>query len=220
MHHLLGYVIGTTDLALRYTRDPVDEQWLSLWGSQQVLVQTDASFAPAGEKSHESTFLFVQGHLAGWLTARQPFMAASTAEAELLSTMTGFVYGRAQGCYICQELWGAKALLTVQNDNTAAISIVSGDSTNWRSRHLRIRSHVVRQAVRDGQLSLSHVPGDWNVSDAGTKSLPLPRLKLLRNGMGLVSISTVAEKDAVRKLQGVVLALTVASAAGRQCSFS
>ena len=217
VHHLLGYVIGTTDLALRYTRDPVDEQWLSLWGSQHVVVQTDASFAPAGEKSHESTFLFVQGHLAGWLTARQPFMAASTAEAELLSTMTGFVYGRAQG-YICQELFGAKVPLTVQNDNTAAISIVSGDSTNWRSRHLRIRSHVVRQAVREGQLSLSHVPGEWNVSDAGTKSLPLPRLKLLRNGMGLVSISTVAEKGAVRKLQGVVFALTVASATGQHDS--
>ena len=211
-HHLLGYVIGTADL--RYAKEPVDEQWLSLWGSQQVLVQTDASFAPAGEKSHESTFLFVQGHLVGWLTARQPFMAASTAEAELLSTMTGFVYGRAQG-YVCQELWGSKALLTVQNDNTAAISIVSGDSTNWRSRHLRIRSHVVRQAVRGGHLSLSHVPGEWNVSDAGTKSLSLPRLKLLREGMGLVNISVIAEKSAVRKLQGVVLVLTAVSAAGQ-----
>ena len=180
-----------------------------------MLAQTDASFAPAGEKSHESTFLFVQGHLVGWLTARQPFMAASTAEAELLSTMPGFVYGRAQG-YICLELWGSKAQLTVQNDNTAAISIVSGDSTNWRSRHLRIRSEVVRQAVRDGQLSLSHVPGEWNISDAGTKSLPLPRLKMLRDGMGLVSISAAAEKCTVRKLQGVVFALTVASAAGRR----
>ena len=215
VHHLLGYVIGTADLALRYAKEPVNEQWLSLRGSQQVLVQTDASFAPAGEKSHESTFLFVQGHLVGWLTARQPFMAASTAEAELLSTMTGFVYGRAQG-YVCQELWGSKALLTVQNDNTAAISIVSGDSTNWRSRHLRIRSHVVRQAVRGGHLSLSHVPGEWNASDAGTKSLPLPRLKLLRDGMGLVNISVIAERSAVRKLQGVVLVLTVASAAGQR----
>ena len=213
-YHLLGYVIGTTDLVLRYTRDSEDEQWTSLWGSRRVLVQTDASFAPAGEKSHESTFLFAQGHLVGWLTARQPFMAASTAEAELLSTMTGFVYGRAQG-YVCQELWGTKALLTVQNDNMATISIVSGDSTNWRSRHLRIRSHVVRQAVRDGELALSHVPGEWNIADAGTKSLPLPRLKRLREGMGLVSISIVAEKSVVRKLQGVVLALTVASATGQ-----
>ena len=214
-HHLLGYVIGTADLALRYTREPVGEQWLSLWGSQQVLAQTDASFAPAGEKSHEATFLYVQGNLVGWLTARQPFMAASTAEAELLSTMTGFVYGRAQG-YICQELWGSKPSLTVQNDNTAAISIVSGDSTNWRSRHLRIRSQVVRQAVRSGQLTLSHVPGEWNVSDAGTKSLPLPRLKVLRDGMGLVSVSVITDRSAVRKLQGVVFALTVASATGQR----
>ena len=214
VHHLLGYVIGTGDLALRYTKEPVDQQWLSLWESRQVLAQTDASFAPSGEKSHESTFLFVQGHLVGWLTARQPFMAASTAETELLSTMTGFVYGRAQG-YVCRELWGSDAPLTVQNDNTAANSIVSGDSTNWRSRHLRIRSHVVRGAVRSGQLSLSHVPGEWNISDAGTKSLPFPRLKRLRDGMGLVSVSLVVEKSEVRKLQSVVFALTVASAAGQ-----
>ena len=82
--------------------------------------------------------------------------------------------------YICQELWGAKALLTVQNDNTAAISIVSGDSTNWRSRHLA--SDRMLFDKRSGTASFLFLTFLANVSDAGTKSLPFPRLKLLRNG--------------------------------------
>ena len=218
--HLLGYVVGTKELCLQYGREPSQGSVFVACKHDQVVGQTDSSFAPAGEKSHEATFVFVNHHLIGWLTCRQPFMTASTAETELLSVMTGFSFGRAL-CYLVEDLRGMTPELLVQNDNTAAISVVAGDSTNWRSRRLRIRSEVLRQEVRAGSLILSHIPGERNVSDAGTKSLSVARLRKLRDGIGLIVVvpgagsGGVGSVVAARKLQTAILALTLAAAAGQ-----
>ena len=185
---LLGYLIHSHNFHLKYRQEFVKQGQPGATAtpdsSNTVEAQTDSAFAPCCERSQECTLVYSQGDLTGWITGRQPFTAASTAESELLSLMSGFCFGRAQ-IYVLWELLGKEPRLVVVNDNMASISIVNNDSNNWRSRHLRIRAHVLREQARAGALDVVHIEGLKNISDAGTKSLPYPRLALLREGMGL-----------------------------------
>ena len=196
---LLGYLIHSHNFHLKYRQEFVKQGQPGATAtpdsSNTVEAQTDSAFAPCCERSQECTLVYSQGDLTGWITGRQPFTAASTAESELLSLMSGFCVGRAQ-IYVLWELLGKEPGLVVVNDNMASISIVNNDSNNWRSRHLRIRAHVLREQARAGALDVVHIEGLKNISDAGTKSLPYPRLALLREGMGLQD----CKKRAFRRL--------------------
>ena len=222
--HLVGYLVTTQSLCLRYKAEHARQgepgATTTVDSKGVIEAMTDSSFAPGRERSQEAVYVYTEGSLTGWITARQPFTAASTAEAELLSTMSGFCFGRAQ-TYILWEFLGTEPQLTVVNDNMASIAIVNGDSNNWRSRHLRIRAHVLREQVRAGALTVVHIEGAKNVSDAGTKSLPLPRLSLLRTGMGLLEgprqeveapkVKALMEVSA-NQIRAAVLAAAIAAA--------
>ncbi|CAE7721558.1 GIP [Symbiodinium sp. CCMP2592] len=227
---LIGYLVYTQDLCLRYraTYSCQGEPGATATPNAEGVIEamTDSAFAPVCERSQESTLVYTQGSLTGWNTGRQPFTAASTAESELLSLMTGFSFGRAQ-TYVLQEFMGKVPRLVVLNDNMASISIVNGDSNGWRSRHLRIRAHVLREQAKQGHVVVGHIEGAKNIADAGTKALPYPRLKLLRDGMGLDAVRNVHDarpKGATKvidpasaaKIQAVVLTLAAVTAEAQQ----
>ena len=221
--HLIGYLKGTRAVALRYTKEWATQgqpgSMATPTAQNIVEAQTDSAFAPTCERSQEAVFVFTQGDLTAWITSRQAFTAASTAESELISTLTGFHFGRAQ-LYVFAEYQGELPRFFLLNDNAASIAVLTNDSNSWRTRHLRIRSHVLREQVRWGEVTVLHVAGEFNISDAGTKSLPHPRLSRLRVGMGLVEgLRKGLEIGGVdaqgRKLQAVILALSLVSAAGQ-----
>ncbi|CAE7310588.1 RE2 [Symbiodinium natans] len=231
--HLLGYLYRTKDFGLLYTDQyPAQGETgsvASVNGKYVVEAQTDAAFAPTCERSHEATMVYSLGSLTGWLSTRQPFVAASTAEAELLSVTTGFSYGRSQR-FVIEEIEGCKVDLRILNDNLAATTICNAQSTNWRTRHLRIRAAHLRQQISDGECSVSHVPGECNTADLGTKALQPSRFERLRAMMGVLSFSEVTARERTSSavvssgppveeaLRVIVAALCVASAKGQPLS--
>ncbi|CAE7809808.1 RE1 [Symbiodinium sp. CCMP2592] len=229
--HLLGYLCRTKDFGLLYTDQyPVQGEpgsVASVTGKYVVEAQTDAAFAPTCERSHEATMVYTEGSLTGWLSTRQPFVASSTAEAELLSLTTGFSYGRSQR-FVIEEVEGCKIDLRVLNDNLAATTICNSPSTNWRTRHLRIRAAHLREQISEGECSVSHVEGARNTADLGTKALQPQRFEMLRAMMGVVSLSEVTARPAAatvssgppveEALRVVVAALCVASVKGQPLS--
>ena len=63
-------------------------KWEELtWKRDKAMLESvsDASFAPTGGRSVETAQTFWAGSLVSWCGGRQPFAAASAAEAELLS---------------------------------------------------------------------------------------------------------------------------------------
>ena len=231
--HLLGYLYRTKDFGLLYTDQyPAQGETgsvASVNGKYVVEAQTDAAFAPTCERSHEATMVYSLASLTGWLSTRQPFVAASTAEAELLSVTTGFSYGRSQR-FVIEEIEGCKVDLRILNDNLAATTICNAQSTNWRTRHLRIRAAHLRQQISDGECSVSHVPGECNTADLGTKALQPSRFERLRAMMGVLSFSEVTVRERTSSvvvssgppveeaLRVIVAALCVASAKGQPLS--
>ena len=70
-------------------------------------------------------------------------------------------------------------------DSSAALAIVAGDTSSWKTRHLRKRARYLRLKVSRGEIALRHCPGLTMVADIGTKPLHAPRLETLKESMGM-----------------------------------
>ena len=135
-----------------------------------VEVYCDASFGSQEYKSTSGFTAFYAGFLVFWLTVHPPFIALSTAEAELLSVMDGVAATRRVSSLVeeLEEKGGEERLFS---DSAAAISIVSGSSGSLRTRHLRLRASALTEAVRNKEFLLQHCPGQFLVADGFTKQL-------------------------------------------------
>ena len=136
----------------------------------------DISFAPQGERSSQGIMIFYGGSPIQWEASKQPFCAMSTAEAELL----GY-------CEAMQVVQALEALLVVLHgrdnfekllcgDNSSAISILTKPDGPWRTRHLRLRSHGLREklASQRGDWKLRHQKGTELIADFLTKPITVP----------------------------------------------
>ena len=87
------YVAGTLELRLRYDRcqagDRGGDKALAFSRAMSAIeVFRDASFAPAGARSHQGLLGMYGEGLIQWEATRQPFAALSAAEAELVGLQT------------------------------------------------------------------------------------------------------------------------------------
>ena len=127
----------------------------------------DISFAPQGERSCQGILVFYGGSPVQWEACRQPFCAMSTAEAELLS-YAGSPSIRSPTNRLEKLLCG---------DNSSAISILTKPDGPWRTRHLRLRSHGLREKLssQKGDWKLRHQKGTELIADFLTKPIILFR---------------------------------------------
>ena len=71
-------------------------------------------------------------------------------------------------------------------DNQSAIALINlDDSVNERSKHIEVRYHWIRDAVRKGLIFLSHISSDLNISDILTKPLDRNAHTRLTSALGL-----------------------------------
>ena len=171
----LKYVASTMTLGLEYKRDPGpmlgEFQQLSLPRSSDTLeLYSDASHAPAGGKSMQTTIAAWRGSLVAWEATRQPFVTLSSAEAELVS-MVHSVQMSDSIVPVIEELIQTDMRIALMADNAAALASFAPSSGSWRNRHLRLRAASARERVELGTLTAAYVPGDLQVADVGTKPL-------------------------------------------------
>jgi hypothetical protein len=75
-------------------------------------------------------------------------------------------------------------------DNQSAIALINlDDSVNERSKHIEIHFHWIRDAVRKGIISPSHIPSELNISDILTKPLDRNSHSHLTSSLGLSGLS-------------------------------
>ena len=106
-------------------------------------------------------------------------MTLSTAESELMALLEGLVALRCVKS-IVQMIQPGKVEGRMYSDSTSAISIVSGTTGSWRTRHLRIRAQGLREALDRGETTLEHL----------SKQLQGALLKQFLHALGLRPEST------------------------------
>ena len=155
------------------------------WGPRENLLQrrtqqtlevfTDISYATGGKgRSVQGLVAYYGGSPVAWSSSRQAFATLSTTESELVSMCEALVLGNSVGSLVAEVQQHPVEELTrvMYADNLGAISLAKGGAAaSWRTRHLRIRSHALRDAVTSGGWILLHLRGDELVADGLTKAL-------------------------------------------------
>ena len=183
-HHVLRYLNRTKDMALWYTPCRKDD-----WGENNVLhlprsmerleVYCDTSFGleHEGGRSVQGTFVEWGGSPIQWSSSRQPFVASSTGEAELIGYSEGHQQGLSIGAIL--QTMEVSPTYVLYGDCKSALSLATTETGPWRTRHLRLRAHRLREALRTSATdpqqepawSARHLGGNDLVADGLTKPL-------------------------------------------------
>ena len=191
-HHLIRFVRHSPDVALKYGSAPNDYgrwgqlQWKQTDGAIDVF--SDASFMTDSEsRSIGSAQMYWGGAIVMWNCGKQPILSASTAEAELISLADAFTMGRSLRPLIeafCTHI-STPCHAGLYTDNSAALQLCTLDAGSWRTRHLRLRGNMIRQATERGEWSAAHIEGVYMPADLGTKPVGPTRFEDLVNLTGL-----------------------------------
>ncbi len=184
--HVLKYLAGTTHYGLCYgVCDPMDwnpEDGLQTAPSMdQVDVFVDSSFSLEHEQYRSVTGVVLQqgGAPISWTSGRQPFIASSTTEAEILGYSESLQ--QAESLDMLLKVFNVDSRFNLYGDSKSALALSTGEGGPWRTRHLRLRSAKLRETLRtsregrDGcdqpKWTARHLPGVKLVADGLTKAL-------------------------------------------------
>ena len=108
-----------------------------------------------------------------WECKRQPLVTMSTMESEYVAASRCVNAIKAINKFLDFVSMCASAPAPLYEDNQACIVVADNEYSVYRprTRHIAIRFHNVKDAVRDGTVKLIHVWTKHQVADIFTKSL-------------------------------------------------
>ena len=182
---LKGYLASNPDDGLVFSTLEEVERTLD--------VETDSSFAPSGEASHGAYIVTLCGCPIFWRSGRQSLVTLSTAESEMVEVVEGMMAGEAIAVIAEELMLGIQK--RIWTDSQSAVSILTSEGGNWRTRHLRMRSAAARQAIQRGEWLLRHRMGEELAADLGTKALTSARLEKLKTAMGMKTVPEESQEE-------------------------
>lgn len=80
---------------------------------------------------------------------------------------------------------GATTLLV---DNQSAITMAKNPVHHGRTKHIRVKYHAIREAVKIGDIFLKHCRTDDQLADVLTKSLGKDKFELFRERLRVLQV--------------------------------
>ncbi|CAI7885822.1 unnamed protein product [Closterium sp. NIES-53] len=158
---VFNYLQNTADMGLVY-------------GGGDLVLRgyTDSDYANEEGRHSVGGYVFTLGGAAvSWKTKRQTVIATYTAEAEYIALFEG----AREATYLrrlCEDLGFRQQDPTVIFvDNQSAIALATGEQMSQRIKHMDIRYHWTRKAVRDGVVWPEYCPTAQQAADYLTKPL-------------------------------------------------
>lgn len=176
--HLLRYIRGTTELCLTFDAEA---------GKRIILGYADADWGGCLDTRRSTTsYLFKTfGGLVAWKSRRQPTVALSTAEAEIMAS----VDAAKQAVWLKQLLGGLKIStegpIPIFNDNMGAIQLSQHPGSHDRTKHIDMRHLWPREKVVDDTVTMKYVSTNDNIADTLTKPLPIIKAEPFAQALGL-----------------------------------
>lgn len=72
-------------------------------------------------------------------------------------------------------------------DSKSAISMAKNPVDHGRTKHIRIKFHAIREAVKNGEVAVEYCPTKEQLVDIFTKGLSTDQFKFLRDKLGVCS---------------------------------
>ena len=158
---LIRYLKGTKDLKL------------TINGDLTITAYADASLGDDTEtkRSTSGIVIYLGNTPIIWKSKRQPTVALSTTEAELIAA-----------CQTCQEILWLKELLNefkikinlpiiLYQDNKSTIKNIQQQKVNTRMKHLDIKYYFIKELVEEKIIKIDYIPTENNIANICTKGL-------------------------------------------------
>ena len=119
------------------------------------------------------------------MSQRQPIVATSTTEAEIIAANEG----AKEAIWLSRLFRGIIQLNVpvIQVDNSAAVRLAQNPEFHRRTKHISIKYFFIREKVIEGKLKIQQIPTEQQIADILTKPLEKTRLNILSKKMGLTS---------------------------------
>ncbi|SCZ94677.1 BZ3500_MvSof-1268-A1-R1_Chr12-3g04039 [Microbotryum saponariae] len=157
-------------------------------------IDSDASFGcdHNNGRSVGAYAVIMAGAAISWKSKQQTMVASSTAESETLAASTAAK--EAIGLRnLASELRINQGRSTVlHEDNQPCIDLVKNPGARGRTRHWNVHHFYLRERIEVGDIDLRYCPTDLNTADILTKPLSKLKFSTHREGLGMVSLATLA----------------------------
>ena len=169
--YLLGYLQETWEFVLAY-KSCLTDQGEPTEELMKLTLLSDASHAPQGLRGCQGILALWGGALVQWESKRQPFAALSSTEAELIGYVDAPTMG--ESLQVILNILEHNAMIDdgqfeIRGDNLSGIQLLLAPDGPWRTRHLRLRSFVLRERLASREWHVEHVPGAELAADLLTK---------------------------------------------------
>lgn len=172
---IFQYLQGTKNYAIHY-----QNRKIALFG------YSDASYAETEDRKSTSGFVFMKnGGAITWRSKKQSIVSLSSMEAEYIAlcdaTKEATWLQRLE-----HDVEGIKESILILEDNQSTINTAKKEIFNFRTKHIDVRFHFVREKVEDGTIKINYCPTTDMVADTFTKPLGRVLFQNFRSGMGLI----------------------------------
>ncbi|GJV36773.1 retrovirus-related pol polyprotein from transposon TNT 1-94 [Tanacetum coccineum] len=171
----------------RYIRGIVNRRlWYPKDSSIALIVFADSDHAGCQDtrRSTSGSMQFLGDRLVSWLSKRQKSAMISSTEAGYIAM---------SGC--CAQILWMRSQFTdyglgfykspMYYDNKSAIALSCNNIQHYRSKHIDIRFHFIKEHVENGVIELYFVNTEYQLADIFTKALPRERIEFLINKLGM-----------------------------------
>ena len=185
---ILHYLQGTRSYGLEYGHE-IPRNFMKFHGNENGLVSligySDSDWGGSldDRKSTTGYCVFMNKNLISWHTRKQPTVALSSAEAELMAVVD----------VVKEILWMKQVLeemkhkvrvpVDIHIDNQSAMKMAKNEIEHDRSKHIDIKYHFVKQYVNDGTVKLNWIATENQLADIFTKGLGVNVFTRLRDRM-------------------------------------
>lgn len=180
LKRILRYLRGTINYRLEYGKK----------GSDMLIeCEADASWDRTKDaKSFTGLLLYRNGYLIHWRSKKQSMVALSSTENELEAMLEGtkeMMWTRS----LLKEIGLAEEIfMELRCDNLNAVKLTNGGNFKTKSKLLNRKCQYIREAVKQEDIHVRHVPNEEMTADSLTKPLSVPMLmknvKRFMNVMG------------------------------------
>ncbi|KAJ9556867.1 LOW QUALITY PROTEIN: hypothetical protein OSB04_011481 [Centaurea solstitialis] len=178
---ILKYLKGTPNFGLWYPKDSGFEV--------TSFTYSDHAGCKLNRKSTSGACQFLGDKLVSWSSRKQNCVSLSIAEAEYV----------AAACCFSQVLWMKTQLgdygytmhrIPIYCDSSSAIQIAANPVQHYRTKHINIRYHFIKDHVEKGNVELFFVESERQIADLFTKAFDEKRHYYILSKLGMLDPPT------------------------------
>ncbi len=174
--HVLRYLAGTKEMGILFGA-----------GERGISVYSDADWGGELDTRRSTTgyVVVMDGAAVAWSSHLQRTVAVSTQEAEYQALAAAARMALSVRKILADFGIGVQTV-KILSDNQAALCLAENPMVQARSKHIDIQHHFVRDRISRNEISVSYISTSLMIADVLTKALDPARVKVCREGMGLI----------------------------------